>query len=337
MEYAQQTGPAVVTLADGLCNDGTPSDTAAPGVPAPAGCSANGVDRDLVRNVDLVGGSRQADDITGGPADERLFGNAGADRLEGGLGKDTLIGSADPDALFARDGIIDTATVCGQLPEDRTAGDRAVVDPDDPVDPSCVVIERGAARTPGPVGTPPAPPAQPAPPGAAEPPPISPQIFQPTPTATVAQNVPATGSEGTRAGGGDGGVTPPELQITSPNATVSRTGVAELRVRCVYRAQACAGRIQMVAARATAAGKGRRRVKLTKGAVLGSAAVNIPWGTSAPTEVRVSGAVRRVLAAGARRLDATATVHAHDGAAGAGAAEATVTGPVRLGAPRRKR
>jgi hypothetical protein len=113
---------------------------------------------------------------------------------------------------------------------------------------------------------------------------------------------------------------------------VTRKGIAELRVRCVYLAQACVGEITLTAKKTTKAGKGKKKVRVKKGAELGDQAVEIPWGTSEPTLVKVSKRVRNLFKAGADKLKATAEVRAHDGAGGADAAETRVTAPVKLGA-----
>lgn len=329
VNYFEHVGTgATVTLGDGLCNDGTPTDVARSGSTPAEGCSANGVDRDLLRGIEAINGTRQSDDIVGDDGPNSINGFFGADRLEGGLGADQLLGGADADVLFARDGVVDTATVCGTVPEDRTPGDRALADPGDPVDPSCVEIQRGAAGTTGPVGTPPqdpepAPAEQPADPGFAP-------FPEPTPTPAVVPDQPATGESGPGPGGSDGGVTPPELLVTSPAATVIK-GVAELRVRCVYQAKNCVGTVRLVARATTRAGKGRKRVTVKKDAVLGTQTVDIPWGTSEPTRIAVGRGLKRLFAAGARRIKATLTVTAHDGAAPAGAADATVTRNVLIG------
>lgn len=316
--YINDSGGVTVTTADGLCNDGGTADTVNPGTPAPPGCSANGVDRDLVRDVERNFGTRFGDDMTGGPAVETINSGNGDDRIEGGFGSDTLLGGNQSDLLVSRDGVVDAATQCGAQPTDRTVGDRAVADPDDPVDPSCTDIERGAFQTPGPVGTPPGDPT-------------APPEFQPVPTGEITPNVPSNGAEGTGPGGG-GGATPPQLEIISPGATVSKKGIAELRVRCVYLAQACVGEIELTAKKTTKAGKGKKKVQVKKGAVLGDQAVDIPWGTSEPTLVKVSKPVKNLFKAGANSLKATAEVVAHDGAGGPNAAEARVTAPVTLGA-----
>ncbi|MBA2504676.1 MAG: calcium-binding protein [Thermoleophilaceae bacterium] len=318
-----QPGPAVLTLGDGLCNDGTASDTAAAGSPPVTGCSANGVDRDLVRNIERVSGTSAADDITGSPAAENIFGGGGADDIEGGLGADTLLGGGGPDVLTSRDGVVDAAVQCAADPNERTAGERAVADQNDIVDPSCTTIERGTFATPGPVGTPPSSdPSVPAP-------------FQPTPTPAITPGVPSNGAEGKGPGGGDGR-TPPELQIISPVATVTRGGTAALRVRCVYKAKDCVGNITITARGAAKAGKGKRRVSIKAGTRLGRQTLTIPWGTSKPTPVRVSKAVRALFKAGADRIKATAVVRARDGAAGTRGAEARVTAKVTLGAAGRR-
>ena len=315
------TSPATITLGDGLCNDGTAADRAVAGEPVPQGCAANGVARDLLRDLELVGGSDGDDDITGSSADERIDGKAGNDVIEGAGGVDILLGKGGDDTLFGRDGITDSAMQCGE-PGTGTLLDRTVVDPDDPVDPTCTRIERGAFATPGPVGTPPAenPPDVPGPPAEFQP--------QPTPVTT---GVATTGTEGSGPDGGDGGNTPPELEITSPGATV-RSGVAELRVRCVYLAQACVGELRLSARKSVAAKNGRKKISVKKGDLLGTADLEIPWGTSKPVEVRISRDLKKLFAAGVKTVPAIAEVRARDGAAGGDAAEARVKRNVKLGA-----
>ena len=269
--------------------------------------------------TERIGGSTADDSLTGGPANERLVGSAGNDTIDASAGVDTLLGQNGADLLTARDGIADAATQCGQRSADRTPGDRAVADEADPVDPSCVVIERGGAGTAGPVGTPPSDE------------PDAPPEFQPTPTETITPDVPTSSSDGPNPGGGNGGVTPPEIQITSPGATV-RKGVAELRVLCVYRAENCVGDVELIARKGAKAGKGRKQIVIAKGDELGSQAVEMPWGTSEPVRVEVTRDVRKLFKAGRDSISATATVTARDGGAGASAAAAEVSAPVKLGA-----
>ena len=322
ISYSPSEIGVTLTLADGLCNDGSTADTAGRRSTPVPGCSANGVDRDLLRDVELASGTTSRDNITGGPADERIFGASGDDTIVGGGGSDALLGGGSADLLSARDGIADSAIQCGLFSSDREQGDRALADEIDPVDPSCVEIERGGAGTAGPVGTPPS----------NEP--EAPPEFQPTPTETITPNVPTSSTDGPGAGGGDGGATPPELEITSPVATVKK-GLAELRVLCVYRAENCVGEIELTARKNAKAGKGRKKIKIEKGDELGSKRLEIPWGNSEPARIAVSKDVRKLFKAGADSLAATAVVTARDGAAGPGAAEAEVRASVKLGAPRR--
>jgi hypothetical protein len=333
-----RAGGVTVTL-DGLCNDGSAEDaspatgrsrsTDDPTV-APASCTDNGVDRDVVgTDVEEVQGSAGPDDIVGGTRDEQLVGGPGGDTLEGGGGIDRLFGGGGADLLLARDQQVDATLSCDGVATPTPPGeaDRAVVDPEDPVEPDCETIERGGPGVTGPIG------------GGGEPldgvagTPASPVPFDPAPRQ---ENVPAT-ETGTGPGGGDDGLTPPQLAVTSPVATLDRAGRATLRVRCVYRAKACVGTMRLTLTTTVRRRVGGRAVTLRRGLVVGRQALSIPWGRSAPVRVRVAATLRALLRPGTPSVRVRAVVVARDGAAGPGAAAARVARVVRLGAPASRR
>lgn len=326
------------TLGDALCNDGGAADTAVTGATAP-GCTANGADRDRIVNVEAVSGSTGPDDLTGSEAAESLVGGGGPDRVEGGGGPDRLLGDLGVDLVLARDGLVDTTVACGRETE-RVDGDRAVTDADDIVHPSCTFIERGGANVGGPVGSPNGlsgslPDSPPTPPGS-PPPPLETGVPEGTllpaqpPGLPVTPDVPPTRAEGTGAGGGDNGRTAPELQITSPVATVDRRGRVAVRVRCVYRAKACTGAVTLTALRSLRARFRGRTIRVSKGAVVGRAKVSIPWGRSAPVRLTLRGQAKSLLRSGQRSLRARAEVRARDSAAPQGK-EARVRRQVVIG------
>jgi hypothetical protein len=311
----------VVTLGDLLCNDGANADApgqfpAARSVQAPEGtleCPGTGADRDLMAGIEAVSQAfdNSAVDFTGSPADEFLQGQQGSDRLDGGGGRDSLVGFEGNDLLLGRDDLADALLDCGEGGGDD---DRAVVDQTDPVEPNCETIERGRAELPGPVGggepVPPFPGFPPAPP------PSPPQGEQPS-----------NPNEGGGAGGGDNGRTPPEVEIPDRVAFVRR-GRIRIRVRCVYRAQACVGRLTLTAAQSRRAG--RRRVK--RGQRLARGSVDVPWGKSEPTTLRAPRRLVRVLRAlRSGSIKVRARVEVRDGAAPASARRARAARVVTLG------
>ena len=327
---SQRQQPVTVTLGDALCNDGGTIDQAPTNVAAVPGCSANGVDRDLIRNTESVTGGGGADDLTGGPGAGVINGFPGADRIEGGPAADTLLGTNGNDTLFARDSLADVLVECTRSFDFTGApGTRAVVDELDPVE-NCITVERGGPGTAGPIGVPtPIPP----PPAIGEPiaTPETPPLIPATP---VEPSVPATEPPGaTGAGGGDDGKTPPQLQIISPGATLDKSGRIGLRVRCVYKAKACAGTITVKARAAATARRKGKKARLRKGQSLGSAGVSIPWGVSKATPVKLNRAASTFLKTSRKPLTVTVTVRARDSAFPTGAV-ATVTASVRIAARR---
>jgi hypothetical protein len=201
---------------------------------------------------------------------------------------------AGDDLLLGRDQGEDALLDCGE-----GGGDRAVVDAVDPVEPSCETIERGSAGVVGPV--------------------------------TGVGDVPSNGNEGNGPGGGDNGQTPPELEIPTPVAFV-KNGRIQIRVRCVYRAQNCVGRLTLRAAQSRRAG----RLRVRRGARLASGRVNVPWGTSRATTMRAPRRLVRLLRRlrGSRTLRVRATVVARDSAASPGAQSARRSRVVVLGLQR---
>jgi RTX calcium-binding nonapeptide repeat (4 copies) len=293
-----------VTLNDLLCNDGANGDAPASplgvsrSVDAPEGrlqCSGTGADRDLFAGIEAVGQAfdNTAVDFTGSAADEFLQGQEGSDRLEGGGGSDSLIGFEGNDLLLGRDQAADGRLDCGVGIDDR-----AVVDQIDPVEPSCETIERGSAGLVGPV--------------------------------VGVGDVPASGSEGNGPGGGDNGVTPPEVEIPTRVAFVRR-GRIQIRVRCIYRAQSCVGRLTLTSAQSRRVG-GRR---IQRNQRLARGPVNVPWGTSQATTLRAPRSLTRLLRAlRGRALKVRARVEVRDGAAPPTALPARASRVVTLGLQR---
>jgi Ca2+-binding RTX toxin-like protein len=321
----QVNARGTVTLDDLLCNDGAASDAPTPPfgvartVGAPEGtleCPGTTADRDLITGIEAVSSAfnEAPVDFTGSNADEFLFGERGPDRLEGGGGRDTLVSSSGNDLLLARDQGEDARIDCGEIAPDD---DVAVVDQVDPVEPNCETIERGQAELAGPVG------------GGAEVPPF--QGFPPPPPPSPPQgDQPSSGSEGNGAGGGDNGQTPPRVEIPTRVAFVRR-GRIRIRVRCVYRAQNCVGRLTLTAAQNRRAG--RRRVR--RGQRLASGRVSVPWGTSRATTLRAPGSLTALLRAlDARALKVRALVQVRDGAAPRTARSARASRVVTLGLQR---
>jgi hypothetical protein len=314
-----------VTLDDLLCNDGANADSpgqfpAQRAVDAPEGrleCSGTGADRDLLAGIEAVSQAfdNTAVDFTGSGADEVLQGQQGSDRLEGGGGQDSLIGFEGNDLLLGRDGLADGRIDCGEGGGDD---DRAVVDQADPVEPNCETIERGSFGVAGPVGG-----GDPVPefPGFPPAPPPSPPLG----------DQPGNGDEGNGPGGGDGGRTPPELEIPTRVAFV-KNGEIEIRVRCVYRAANCVGKLTLKAAQTKKAGD--RTVK--KGDKLATGKVDVPWGTSEPTRMDAPRKLVKLLGdlRGKRTLKVKATVVARDSGAGKNAKSATESREVVLGLQR---
>jgi hypothetical protein len=311
-----------VTLNDLLCNDGAARDApAAPigvgrSVDAPEGtltCPGSGADRDLLAGIEAVAQAFDSAsvDFTGSTADEFLQGQEGSDRLEGGGGTDQLLGFEGNDLLLGRDDVADGRIDCGEGGGDD---DRAVVDLLDPVDSNCETIERGRAAAPGPLCG-----GQPTPPFEGFPPPGDP--------CPPLGNQPASPNEGAGAGGGDNGATPPEVEIPTRVAFLRR-GRIQIRVRCVYRAQSCVGRLTLRAAESRRAG--RRRIR--RGRRLAAGPVNVPWGTSRATTLRAPRSLRPLLRALRRHaIRVRATVVVRDGAAPPSARPARASRVVTLG------
>lgn len=302
-----------VKVGDRICTDGGPEDAAngtRPAVPggigvtSSCGTQADGVRRDeVLEDVEIVVGSQSPDVLIGDSSDETLVGDVGDDLLEGGGGVDSLLGAAGDDSLLLRDGVVDLGALCG----DGTR-DRALADLDDPVDGTCELVDRGAPDAPVSTGGAAAPP--PAAPPEGDPPPgqtdTEADVVAPNPdrgdpavaspvtveTPTPAGSPPSgerTGGPG--AGGGDDGATAPEARIVSEVVSVDRRGRARVLVTCVYRADACSGKITIRSKRALRR-KGRR---LAARSVLGKATITVPWGTSETVSVPLRRVARRVL------------------------------------------
>jgi hypothetical protein len=285
-------------------------------VQAPEGsleCPGTGADRDLFAGIEGVAQAfdNSAVDFTGSPADEVLQGQQGSDRFEGGGGRDSLLGFEGNDLLLGRDQLADARLDCGEGGGDD---DRAVVDEPDPVEPNCETIERGSAGVLGPVGG-----GEPVPPFPG---------FPPAPPPSPPQgNQPSNPDEGNGPGGGDNGATPPEVEIPTRVAFIVGRRI-EIRVRCVYRAQNCVGRLTLTAAQNRRAG--RRRVR--RGQRLASGSVSVPWGTSEPTTLRAPRRLIRVLrAVRSGAIKVRARVEVRDGAAPPSARAARTSRVVTLG------
>ena len=254
-------------------------------------------------------------DFTGSGADEFLQGQQGSDRFEGGGGRDTLLGFEGNDLLLGRDGVADGLIDCGEGGGDD---DRAVVDQFDPVQPDCETIERGSFGVAGPVGG-----GEPAPefPGFPPAPPPSPPLG----------DQPGNGNEGNGPGGGDDGRTPPELEIPTRVAFVKK-GDVEIRVRCVYRAANCVGKLTLKAAQSKEAGD----TKVKRGDKLATGKVDVPWGTSEPTRLDAPRKLVKLLGdlRGKRTLKVDATVVARDSGGGPDALSARAKRTVVLGLQR---
>ncbi|WP_372789405.1 calcium-binding protein [Paraconexibacter sp.] len=329
--YGGTRAAGVEVTLDGRCNDGGAEDTraAAPVNVAPSGgCAPNGVDRDLVENVEAVIGTSRADTLIGGNGDELLSGGGGDDTVEGGIGVDTLIGGDGVDLLLARDEVADARVACGSgappfvTQPPPTPGDRAVLDQFDPTGPDCTSIERGGQGVTGPADERPVPQAPPADRPADPPPPAAP------PSSFTSLN---GGNElGALPGGGAAGK-PPEIKVISRRATPDRRGRVALRIACVYQARACVSRLTLTAPRTLRAGKGRRAVRIRKGAVLGSAGATIPWGRSAAVRVTLTTTARKLIARTRRPTSLRLKVVARDGGQPADAKAVTRTATVEVG------
>ena len=118
------------------------------------------------------------------------------------------------------------------------------------------------------------------------------------------------------APGGAVAGTPPEAAIVTRVVQVSRSGVARLRIRCVYRAERCRGPVRLVSAVAAQARVGRRVLRVRAGQTLAARNVDIPWGTSQGFTLQVGSAARQVIARRARGLRGRATATLTDSAAG---------------------
>jgi hypothetical protein len=106
----------------------------------------------------------------------------------------------------------------------------------------------------------------------------------------------------------------------------------QIRVRCIYRAQNCVGRLTLDSAQSRRAG----RVRVGKGDRLASGRVNVPWGTSKATTMRAPRNLVRLLRAlrGQRTLKVRATVVARDSGGGSRARSARASRVVTLGLQR---
>lgn len=343
-----------VTIGDRTCTDGGPEDAVSGTVPGPVvgiatSCPTTGpaARRDeVLADVDVLIGSRSADVLIGDASDETLIGDAGDDQLEGRDGVDSLLGEAGTDVLLLRDARSDLGGVCGS-----GAGDRALADAADPVDPSCEIVDRGALDLPPATGgatVPPRPvvavppntvvaPDPPAPPAGEITTEAAVVASPPTPDGGLVElpvvipepapaGSPPTGahSGGPGPGGGDDGQTPPEAAIVSRVIGADRKGRARVLVTCLYRARTCRGTISLRTVRALRRA-GRR---LPAGAVLARTTVDIPWGRTDAVRLTLSRNARLVLRGRRTRIQARAVVR--DGAGGAGAAARTVTGTATL-------
>jgi Ca2+-binding RTX toxin-like protein len=135
--YTRRTTALVVTMADGLANDGadtTPGGAAEEGdniasdVEGVTGASSgingitgNGLDNILAGGAldDTIKGLSGADDLVGGNGGDSLYGGAQNDRLQGVSGDDQLFGQADDDNLL---GGFENDTMVGGTGNDAESG-----------------------------------------------------------------------------------------------------------------------------------------------------------------------------------------------------------------------
>ncbi|MFL5844864.1 MAG: calcium-binding protein [Solirubrobacteraceae bacterium] len=324
---AESRASGVVVIAgDGLCNDGGPEDALVGGLPPVRTGShcADSANRDEVAgDFESIAGTSKADDIVGSAGGEGLRGGAGDDRLEGAGGTDSFVGGPGADLILSRDDLKENVQCDGDFFEPKFPGDRAVADLLDGVDDFCDVIERGGAGATGPAAPgdgaqPPAPPASAE--GSGFPAPATAPGPAPAPASAVNGG---DGAEGTGPGGGDAGVTPPEVQVVDAVALVSRSGRVALLIRCVYKAKACRGTVTL----STAARLG----KLRKAKRVGRATLEIPWGRSERVSVPVSKAFRQALRRASRPARVKVAVAAADSGAGSGAAVGRASRVIRIG------
>lgn len=176
--------------------------------------------------------------------------------------------------------------------------------------------------TPTPTPTPDSPSTQPSP-GTA-----SPEAPPFPPPAPAQDPAPSSAASGPGAGGGGDPDVAPQLQLPEAVAFISRQGRISLRVRCVYRARSCVGRVTLRSLEPF--GRGRDRVG--RNASLGGAAVNVRWGTSRTSTFTAPRRLRRALAGatGRRVVRVRVTVTARDGGAGPAARRSTRTRVVQL-------
>ena len=302
-------GGVVVNLATGSCDDGGTVDQFpagslaqrnAPRVtlpPALEDCgNQNQVATDEIgSDIEQVRGSDFEDNLIGSARAETLIGGLDEDRVEGAGGLDQMFGSDRNDTLFGRDGARDTTMSCdGVRVTSPGADDRAVADPEDPIEPEpdCEVVERGSAGVTGPSG------------GGL----LRPDLgFAPAPPGNP------TGGKGEAKGkgGGDPDLAP-QVEIVSRRAAFRR-GRARVLVRCIYRAKQCVGTLRLT----------------EDGKTVASGRVKIPWGKSKPVSVRTTRAFARDLRSSKRRRQVNARVRAKDSAgsrrAKAGIASRTLT------------
>jgi Ca2+-binding RTX toxin-like protein len=319
-----------VHVGDGVCNDGNAEDDAVGSrPPLPANVTStcgrgNAVERDEVQgDIESILGTDGPDSIIGAPSDGTITGLAGEDLLEGGQGADSLIGEGTfpgaflpttdgDDTLLLRDGVTDFSSSCG-----AGSGDRAVADPDDPVNPDCETVERGAAGVTGPPSDGFANPIV----VGGDPNPNAPQQPQPITTPPPPPGSPPTGTEtgGTGPGGGDDGATPPDVRIFGDTLIVDRQHRAQVRITCVYRAEQCKGTAELTATKDI--GKGRKGID--KGDRAGRTKIAIPWGRTGRVPVKVSKSFVAALGDGSTKLKLA--VEARDSGAGAAAKVARVS------------
>lgn len=256
----------------------------------------------------VVSGSvRSRDDVADGierfqlsTAGDDIVGSPAAETLEGKDGPDTLEGKGGADSFDG--GNADDLIIARDGAADTSivcgpGNDRVVADPQDPVNADCETVERGADALP--------------------------PALQPVPGAQAGL---------TGAGGGTNGQTPPEVQIVGQIALVSNSGKAKVRVRCVYKAQACKGTLKLTSGGAATVKLGKKRkLKLKRGEKLAQANVNIPWGNSEPVTVKVSSKAVKLLKKLRKGIKTNAEVRATDSAATASsAAIGTAKGQLKL-------
>lgn len=226
--------------------------------------------------------------LDGGPGADQLIGGPLADTLEGGDGDDRLEGAGEPPTLLAQlSAVTDAAdSFRGGPGNDLILARDGQADAEISCGPG---NDRVVADLTDPVSS-------------------DCEVFD-------------NGREpGKTEGGGDAGVTPPEVEIVSRIVSVSRSGKAKVRVRCIYRASRCRGTVKLVNTRTVSVRSGKKRIRLGAGKSLAKATVEVPWGTSEAIKLKLPTTVAKVLAKRSKGVTARGDLTASDSAAGSSGA-----------------